>query len=175
MVVLNLDKEFGYVLLTVVFQAFEVLIIGFAVPGRARSKVFNKNFLEVHFGDEHRREFGVPPPRGGYPDMGTGRYSDKLPYAEWVYFNKAQRVHYNLIEQAASIMVFTLIGGLQYPIAATVLGALFIIGRIFFCAYLLPKGSEDILRSIGALLGDVSLLGTFGISVAAGLKICEVF
>jgi hypothetical protein len=33
-----------------------------------------------------------------YPDMGNGRYSEKLSYKEWFEFNNAIRVHYNYIE-----------------------------------------------------------------------------
>jgi hypothetical protein len=34
-----------------------------------------------------------------WADMGSGRFSDKLSYAEWFEFNCAQRGHYNFIEQ----------------------------------------------------------------------------
>lgn len=44
--------------------------------------------------------------------MGNGRYSQKLSYFDWLYFNKAQRIHYNYVEVIASIIGFILIGGL---------------------------------------------------------------
>jgi hypothetical protein len=34
--------------------------------------------------------------KGGYPDMGSGRYSAKLSDEEWIKFNNYQRAHYNV-------------------------------------------------------------------------------
>jgi hypothetical protein len=32
-------------------------------------------------------------PKGGYPDMGNGKFGKKLGYREWFEFNTAQRAH----------------------------------------------------------------------------------
>ena len=69
---------------------------------------------------------------GGYPDMGCGRYSSKLSYADWLYFNKAQRVHYNYVEVIATIILFVMLGGLYYPVLSSVFGLTFFVGRFFF-------------------------------------------
>ena len=39
--------------------------------------------------------------KGGYPDHGNGRFStpDFITYKQWLYVNKAQRVHKNFLEQ----------------------------------------------------------------------------
>lgn len=58
MVVLSFPNEFGYVLLAAVILAFECLLIGFLFPGRARSKIFNEDFMKSKFGSIHMSEVG---------------------------------------------------------------------------------------------------------------------
>jgi hypothetical protein len=36
--------------------------------------------MKLHFGEEHKKSFGVEIKGEGMPDMGCGRYSDKLSY-----------------------------------------------------------------------------------------------
>jgi len=36
--------------------ALEILIIGFAFPGRIRGEVFTEEFMKTNFGDIHTRE-----------------------------------------------------------------------------------------------------------------------
>lgn len=52
--------------------------------GRLRTEYFTKDFLKSNFGEEHKRAFGEDEDAlaksEGYPDCGTGRYSNKLPY-----------------------------------------------------------------------------------------------
>ena len=55
-------------------------------------------------------------PAGGYPDMGSGRYSALLPYADWLSFNNAQRAHQNYIEGATSAVTLALVSGLKSPL-----------------------------------------------------------
>lgn len=44
--------------------------------------------MEDNFKIEHERFFpGEKVPKGGYPDMGNGRYAAKLSYKEWYEFN----------------------------------------------------------------------------------------
>jgi len=65
--------------------------------GIARSKLFNIDFLEKNFGEEHRAAFGPNSSltKGGYPDQGDGRYSKKLSFEDWFFFNSVQRSHQN--------------------------------------------------------------------------------
>jgi len=47
----------------------------------------------------HEQDFpGEQVNKEGYPDMGSGRYSDKLSWKDWYYFNLAQRCHMNYLE-----------------------------------------------------------------------------
>jgi hypothetical protein len=108
-------------------------------------------------------------PRGGYPDMGTGRYAALLPYASWYRFANAQRAHYNYVESVASVLTFSLLGGLHYPRFAAGATAGYVVGREVY-AYLYSKKGPG-ARSAGALILDVALLALFGSAVASGLKI----
>ena len=51
----------------------------------------------------------------GHPDAGDGRYSDKLPYKQWVEFNNAVRVHMNFVEMLPVIVVTFIFGGIFLP------------------------------------------------------------
>lgn len=66
---LELAPEFGWAVIVAVLVGFECLLIGFLCPGRLRNRIFNKEYLEKHFKGAAR---------GGYPDMGCGRYAAKL-------------------------------------------------------------------------------------------------
>ena len=46
--------------------------------GGSKRKFFDKDFMLKNFGEEHREAFGEDPTKGGYPDCGSGRYSEKL-------------------------------------------------------------------------------------------------
>ena len=170
----DVSKDFGYVLLVVSAIAFEVIITGFAVVSKSRSKFFNREFLEKNFGEEHKKATGKAIGRGGYPDMGTGRYSQKLSYADWLEFNQAQRVHYNFVEQVTSIIVFLIIGGLRYPLLATGFGVLYFVARIFFTFYVSRKGASHPLRMAGAGLCDVALLGSLVLSVLTAINVIDI-
>ena len=95
-VALSLPSTYGYVIIIGALIGLEIIFIGFLLPGGAR-KVFTKEFMEQHFGEEHRKATGKDIEKGGAPDMGSGLYSQKLSYKEWYDFNNAQRAHYNYV------------------------------------------------------------------------------
>jgi hypothetical protein len=70
------------------------------------------------FLDMHREELKdsltepVLDPHMGFPDCGSGRYSEKLDYKDWYDFNNAQRVHMNYVEQLPLIMALIFISAL---------------------------------------------------------------
>ena len=72
--------------------AFECVFFGAIVVGSARKHTFPQQWLEETFGREHVTELekvGIKsdaPSKGGYPDMGNGKYSDKLSYENWFKF-----------------------------------------------------------------------------------------
>ena len=86
-----IPSTYNYVLWTALFIGFECLVVGFAIPGRKRSKVFNKEFLQKNFGEEHSKAFPNAPTvhKLGHPDTGYGLYSKKLSYRDWFEYNLA--------------------------------------------------------------------------------------
>lgn len=48
------EEHFQLALLTAVIYSFEMILVGFLLPGRIRTKVFTKEFLQSNFGEEHR-------------------------------------------------------------------------------------------------------------------------
>lgn len=104
---MQFDPNFGLVIISCALIAFEIMLIGFFVVGRARSRVFTKQFLKDNFDEEHRSYTHADIENtNGYPDMGNGRYSARLSYLDWLDFNKAQRVHYNFLEQVLLFFKF---------------------------------------------------------------------
>ena len=80
--------DYRYVLLVAALICFHVTVTGFFAG--SKRKMFSPEFMEQNFKTEHERFFpGDNVPKGGYPDMGNGRYSDKLTYAQWFEFNVA--------------------------------------------------------------------------------------
>ena len=100
------SPAFGYVVLAAAGISLQVLIHGFRFPGGTRGAVFGKNFHDEHKSnpaytqllEEHKKATGEERlPRGGYPDMGTGRFAALLPYDKWLAFANAQRAHYKCV------------------------------------------------------------------------------
>jgi uncharacterized membrane protein YecN with MAPEG domain len=91
--------------------------------------------------------------------MGSGRYSQLLPYSSWLKFNSAQRVHANYVEGIASSLLALLGAGVFYPRAAVVAGFVFMLGReVYGIGYMSsPSG-----RTAGAILLDVALVAMLG-------------
>ena len=166
----TLPSTFGWVIIAGVLIGLEIILIGFVIPGGAR-KVFTKEFMEEHFGEEHKNATGKEIEKGGAPDMGSGRYSQKLSYKEWYDFNNAQRAHYNYVEFAPTTLVWLFCAGIYFPIPAAALGlAVFIFRAIYSVGYARggPAG-----RTIGAVGNDLVLLGLLGLSLASGIMFIQ--
>jgi hypothetical protein len=169
-ITLELDEYFGLSLVAGLVVGFQCIMFGFMFPGRVRGKVFTPQFLE-QFKDAHQQAFGNTDVTAsfGYPDMGNGYYAQKLDYKDWIYFNKAQRVHYNYLEIIAPVMAFIFIGGIRYGLISAIFGFIFFVGRLFSIAYMSDKGARHPLRSVSALLCDISFLANFVIALIASI------
>ena len=100
--------------------------------------------------------------------MGHGKYADKLSYKNWLRFGNAQRTHYNFLEAWGPQTLFIIVGALKYPIFSATLGFVAIAGRLLYTiGYMRPGGSSNILRSLGAVSGDVTMLISFVLSIIA--------
>ena len=94
MVKIEVPDEYPYIVLCLIILSFMCVVTGYAVTIPARMKYFNKEFLS-QFEKEHKLAFGPETKLsdGGYPDIGNGRYANKLEYLDWYSFNNSVRTH----------------------------------------------------------------------------------
>lgn len=163
--------DFGIVATSIVGIAIQCLIVGF-VGGSLRSKLFSKEFMEAHFGEEHWKAFGEVIGKGGYPDTGSGRYSQHLNYKDWYEFNSRQRAHYNYLEQVAIIVSLVLVAGVAYPVAAGIIGWAYFVGRILYTIGYIKKGPSG--RIAGVAIIDLALLAAIVVSIMSCVKVCQL-
>lgn len=123
--------------------------------------------MKINFGTEHKNSTGLDIEKGGYPDMGNGRYSSRLSYEQWYRFNNAQRVHYNFLEFAVPHIVTHFVAGIYFPVVASALGVVLIIARFLYSVGYVTGGPKG--RVIGAITGDLVFLAHFGLALASGI------
>ena len=133
---ITLRPEHGHVLIAAGALSFEALLLGGAV-GFARGKLFGAEFKKrpgvVALFEEHKKARGSEPfCVQGYPDMGNGRFSQHLTYAEWLSFNNAQRGHHNALESLPGVLACLFAAGSLFPTTATALAATYGVGRIVY-------------------------------------------
>jgi hypothetical protein len=125
--------------------------------------------MEENFTTEHQRFFPEgrvkEVPKAGYPDMGGGRYSEKLSYKEWFEFGVAQRIHHHFMESYTSIVTWILIAGVRFPIQAISFGAGFSFARLLFHIGYHMKGPSG--RWAGFLLQQMCGVVLFGFAFAS--------
>lgn len=163
-------SDFGLVMTSVVGIAVQCLIIGF-IGGGLRGKLFNAEFMERHFGEDHWKAFGEKIGKGGYPDTGNGRYAQCLDYKGWFEFNNRQRAHYNCLEQVATIISLVLVSGISVPVAAGVIGWVYFVGRIAYTFGYISKGPKG--RTVGALICDVALVASLVTAIISCVRIYD--
>ncbi|KAK4942922.1 hypothetical protein LTR66_012627 [Elasticomyces elasticus] len=81
-------------------------------------------------------------------------------------FNCAQRSHGNFIENQPSFLAALLIAGLRYPVASSVLGAVWSLSRIVYAVGYTKKDGKD---GAGRLLGSPFWLAQMALYGMAGL------
>lgn len=121
-----LPPGFGVVLLLVIAQCLQVVSETFPI-GALRRKLFTVAFFEKNFPGATPK-----PAKLGYPDVGYGRYADKLSHEDWLDFCNAQRVHQNVLEQLVTIVSLYVISGLSYPRLTVLMGVVYIVGRVVY-------------------------------------------
>ena len=85
---LVLPDNYGWVIVLTALGCFDAIFASIFVM-KARSKYFGKDFMEKHFAEDHKKIENSTLSKEGYPDMGNGRYSNKLSYEAWYFFNCA--------------------------------------------------------------------------------------
>mmetsp|Transcript_5909 Transcript_5909/g.4217 ORF Transcript_5909/g.4217 Transcript_5909/m.4217 type:complete len:156 (+) Transcript_5909:248-715(+) len=120
-----------------------------------RFKTFTKEFTEKEDLDRwHKLHLGQdsPLPAYGYPDMGAGHYSRKLPYKEWFEFNCLQRVHGNSLEHMVWVLPALLVSGAFMPRFTLAMGCTYVTGReLYRIGYTSNEGANSKIREMGAL------------------------
>ena len=163
--------KYGWVLLSAAAIGFQCFTVGFFLSHK-RSKYFSKELMEENFKEEHKTVGDYPLPKGGYPDQGNGRYSQKLSYKAWFDFNNSQRVHQNFVENIGVVIPATLIAGLRYPQAAAIAGAVHFIGRFLYAlGYTSEKGGDK--REAGAVLSHASTMWNIVLSLMTAVSIIK--
>lgn len=163
------NTDFGLPMTAIFGIAFQTFIIGMVIGGRLRKRVFNKEFLEKNFGDIHRQAFGVEINPEGYPDTGSGKYSQQLEYKEWFEFNLHQRAHYNALEQVATMIAAVLLTGIAMPLTGCIIGWVYFIGRTIYTVGYITKGPKG--RLVGALICDATIVAIFVTSIISMVRV----
>jgi len=96
--------------------------------------------------------------------MGSGRYSEKLDYADWFIFNNFQRMHYNFLEHIWPAIAWLFIGGYHYPLEAAILGYVYFLGRVIYSA---GYAKTPNMRLVGALVLDLAIIALFVLSIVS--------
>jgi uncharacterized membrane protein YecN with MAPEG domain len=127
---LTIPEDFSWCLLSTFVMGIQYGLMG-PWTMKTRIPIFNREFMKKNFSEEHKNS-GIRTPLWGYPDFGTGVYSNKLSYPDWLKFNSALRVHMNTMEYIAIAIVSVLVLGLFKPCLAAGFGILWVLSRFFY-------------------------------------------
>jgi uncharacterized membrane protein YecN with MAPEG domain len=169
----NHPELFPWVLVVMSAISLQCFMIPFVYTVRVRSQVFSKEFMS-QFEKEHKEAFPEDDITKsiGFPDMGSGYYSKKLAYKDWLRFNNAQRVHYNFLEALPIILILLFIAGLKQPLAALIIGCVYFVARlIYFFSYI----KNPNLRVLGVIPMSLSLFALFGLSLYTASEYMKMY
>ena len=125
-------KKFGAVLVVGGVLVAQDFIMEYSVMG-PRTRIFTEERM-AEFKGIHQMRLGedTPTPIMGYPDMGAGYYSKRIPYKDWYEFNCAQRVHGNSLEHLSWSLPLLMVAGVFQPTLAAGLGGVVVAGRALY-------------------------------------------
>ena len=162
---MELPDNYGLVLLVELLIPFQCFMFGFIFITPKRVKAFNKEYMQLNYGDVHANELGVPIDPVGYPDPGSGKYTEAMSLKQWYELACGQRVVANYLGQIHLPLVTVPIAGLYSDIAAIALGAFYMITRIWFGVAYARKGPRA--RNVPVALMYLALLALIVLSVLA--------
>ncbi|XP_039596034.1 microsomal glutathione S-transferase 3b [Polypterus senegalus] len=113
-------------------------------------------YLAVKVG-QARKKYDVQ-----YPTM----YSDKIKI-----FNCIQRAHQNTLEIYPQWLIFQLVSGITYPVAAAVLGAIWVTSRF---SYAWGYYTGDPAKRMWGVYGYIGFFGVILLSITAGLQMLHI-
>ena len=164
----TITPEFGWVLLSAIAIGFSCLFIGLLFPWRARAKAFTEQYMKENYGTEHLRLTQEEIKKGGYPDTGSGLYSNNLTYEQWYNLNNAQRAHLNFVEWVSANIIFLVVGGIYYPIVASAFGFGIAVSRLIYAIGYVMRGPDG--RLLGAILNDLITLAQFVLAIMSSAQ-----
>ena len=100
--------------------------------------------------------------------MGSGRYSEKLEYANWFNFNVAQRIHHNFVEAVGPLCFFTVVAGLQMALATLILAAIHFLARI---VYAISYKYSPNARAPASIICILTTLTTAVLAIVSSIKL----
>jgi glutathione S-transferase len=103
--------------------------------------------------------------------MGSGKFAQLLPYADWLHFNNVQRGHQNFLEGLPAFFATLFGAGLTKPLLAARLGACYIVGRAVYRAGYSRSGSGG--RALGAVISHIGDLGLLGVCIYSGWQMAN--
>eukprot|EP00347_Sterkiella_histriomuscorum_P021275 403334577 len=162
------SRQYGLVLGVAALLGLQNYTIAFVTVAPVRSRAFNKEFMS-EFETQVKLDMGTlaTVPGQGYPDMGAGPFSKKLPYKDWFQFNCAQRIHANSLEQLSWALPALLINGLFFPKFSASMGLVVLVGReLYRYGYMSNDGPNSKIRELGAVplnAAEMFLLGGIGL------------
>jgi hypothetical protein len=175
---LTLTPAHGYLVVSSSAICFYGLLAGGLYVGGVRSATFGaawaKSEKALALAETHKKEGCGEFPKNGYPDMGSGLFSQTLTYGEWYKFNNAQRAHYNLVENFAPALGLHVLAGLFFPAPVAASSALWIAARHVWASNYATVGPNGRYGGIAGLHA-ACLLGWFGAAVYGGLKLAKAF
>ena len=148
------------------FLSSGILLLGFGSSIQVtltRKDTFARSIpqIEQKFGKAHREAFGEDTKLNklGWPDMGSGIYSDLLTYGDWIKINNAQRQHEFGYENMIVLLPNAFICALSFPrFTNFCLGSYFILRMIHINGYTDFRGhnkamaAEEFMKTIMTLL-----------------------
>jgi len=152
----SIPEGYAWVMLTGLAMLIQCMSEGLKVF-HLRAKYFNPKFMAENFPD--LKEVPV----GGYPDMGHGRFADKLTLNDWMDFCNNQRIHHNYLELVPIYLFGLLSGGLFYPQVSVVAGCMLMVARRIYGNRYRTAGPNA--RHIGTLLDRLCALVMLGTTI----------
>ena len=161
----EVPAEYPSIVLAMITYGLLMVVTSFAVVIATRKRLFTKDFLK-QFASEHKAAFPESKlPELGFPDIGSGRFSKKLSYKDWMTFNNAMRSHHNMVEQYPIILMTMLVGGLVIPVATYYVAWFSVVCRIAYVIGYVMWGPNS--RVLGAIAGLIPIYGVLLYSMYA--------